>query len=155
MRILAIDLGTRRVGIAISDPDERFALPLEVIARRSDRDLLDQLCSIAVREEAELLLVGEPRRLDGSAGEGVIRARDFASRLAEQSGLAVETIDEALSSDEAARRRSQLAQASGAGSSVDARSRRVRRSVRATSKPLDAIAAQVFLEDFLDRRKRP
>ena len=155
MRILAIDLGTRRVGIAISDPDERFALPLEVIARRSDRDLLDQLCSIAAREEAELLLVGEPRRLDGSAGEAVTRARDFASRLAERSGLAVETIDEALSSDEAARRRSQLAQTSAAGSPVGSRSRRVRRSVRATSKPLDAIAAQVFLEDFLDRRKRP
>src|SRR5262245_31870449 len=135
MRILAIDLGTRRVGIAISDPDERFALPLEVISRRGDRrgdlDLVDLLCSIAVREEAELLVVGEPRRLDGSAGEGVSRARDFASHLAERSGLTVETIDEALSSDEAARRRSQVLETGASGTSRS-RPRRARRSVRAT-----------------------
>lgn len=152
MRILAIDLGTRRVGLAISDPEERFAFPLEIVQRQSDGDLLDRLCSIAAREEAEMLLVGEPRRLDGATNPAVERARDFAARLAAQSGLTVETIDEALTSNEAARRQSE---APAVNRSKAGRARRAPKARRSQLDALDAIAAQVFLEDFLTQRGSP
>ena len=151
MRILAIDLGTRRVGLAISDPEERFALPLEIVARTNDPDLLDRLCSIAAREEAELLLVGEPRRLDGSTGAGVSRARDFATQLAAPVG----------SGGRDDRRSAEFRRSRPAALPLDrddqrrARVGRARRSPRPRRTPLDALAAQVFLEDFLARRGRP
>jgi putative Holliday junction resolvase len=140
MRILAIDLGRRRVGLAVSDPEERFALPLAVLERRDDRTLWNDLRAVAEAEGVEMVVVGEPRRLDGSAGDAAQRSRDFAERVPTMLGLPVALVDEALTSNEAERR---------LGSSTS------RRAAARTKQRLDAVAAQVLLEDFLAQRARP
>lgn len=140
MRILAIDLGRRRVGLAVSDPEERFALPLAVLERRDEGALWEQLRAVTEAEGVEMVVVGEPRRLDGSVGDAAQRSRDFAARVPGMLGLPVTLVDEALTSNEAERR-------------LGPNTRR-RGSAR-TQRRLDAVAAQVLLEDFLAQRGRP
>jgi putative Holliday junction resolvase len=136
MKILAIDLGRRRVGLAVSDLEERYALPLRVIERRDDAQLWRELARVMDEEAIERAVVGEPRRLDGSVGDAALASRDFALRFGERFGVPVELVDEALTSKEAERRL-------GAD-----RSRRAADKARGR---LDAVAAQVLLEDYLSR----
>lgn len=140
MRVLGIDFGERRIGVAISDPEGRLAVPLATLERRSDRAAADELAELVRRERAEALVVGEPRNLDGSRGEAARRARRFAERLARATGLPCEMVDEALTSVEA---ESRLAAAGGSGRR---RSRRLREAGR-----VDQVAAQILLQDALDR----
>lgn len=131
MRILAIDLGEKRVGLAICDPQERLAVPLRTIARSGRAKLGLELARIASQEGAEILLVGEPRRLDGTLGEAANSARRLGKELSAACKLPVEFADEALTSHEA---RARLRQTPGRGE-------------------IDAVAAQVLLEDYLARRR--
>lgn len=139
MRILAIDLGARRVGLAVSDPEERFALPLSVLDRRDDRTLWAELRAVAEAEGVEMVVVGEPLRLDGSAGDAARRSREFADRVPAMLGLPVALVDEALTSNEAERR---------LGSNP------ARRPTPQVRRRLDAVAAQVLLEDYLALKGR-
>jgi putative Holliday junction resolvase len=136
MRALGIDFGERRIGVAISDPEGSYALPKTVLERRSDRQAIDELAALARAESIELLVVGEPRRpADGAATAQGERARRFGRRLAAAAGLPVEFVDEALTSHAAAER---IATAGGRG----------RRPPM-----LDAVAAQLLLQEALDRRR--
>ena len=81
MRYLGIDFGERRIGLAISDDDERLAVPVEVVTRSSDAQAIDAVLAIAGREGAQAIVVGEPLRLDGSEGDAARRARGFAAKL--------------------------------------------------------------------------
>ena len=135
MRSLGIDFGTKRIGLAISDPEGRTAVPLTTLERRDNRSALREIAAIARREEVERLVVGEPVGLDGSRGEAAERARRFGERLAELTGLPVEMVNESLTSVEAAER----LRAAG----VDPRRNPGR---------LDAVAAQILLQEVLDRR---
>lgn len=138
MRALGIDFGERRIGLAISDPAGSYALPWKVLERTSDGAAIDTIAALAAEEGIELLVIGEPRRpADGTAGAAAERARGFGAKLARRTGLAVEWVDEALTSRSAATR---LAEG-GAG-------RRARRE------RLDAVAAQILLQEALDRRAR-
>ncbi len=136
MRFLAVDLGEKRVGIAISDPDGAVATPLAALARSNDRALLDALADLVRTESVERLVVGEPRRLDGSRGDAARRAQSFARKLEARCGLPVELIDEALTSVAAIER----LRAAG----VDPRRHPER---------IDAVAAQIILEDALARQR--
>ena len=136
MRALGIDFGERRIGVAISDPEGAYALPSETLARTDDASALAAIAAIARREEVGWIVVGEPLRSDGSAGPAAVRARRFAARLAALSGLQVETIDETLTSRAADER---LREAG-----VPPARRRERR---------DALAAQLLLQEALDRRR--
>lgn len=136
MRALGIDFGERRIGIAISDPEGSYALPRETLARSDDRSALAAIAAIAEREGIAWIVVGEPLRADGSAGPPALRARRFAARLHAASGLPVETIDETLTSREAD---SRLREAG-----LPPAQRRERR---------DALAAQLLLQEALDRRR--
>jgi putative holliday junction resolvase len=98
----------------------------------SDRQAIGELAALARAEGASLLVAGEPRGLDGAAGEAARRARRFAERLARAARLPLVVVDEALTSAEAARR---LAEAG-----VEGRARRGR---------VDAVAAQIVLEEGL------
>jgi putative Holliday junction resolvase len=131
---LGIDFGERRIGVALSDPERRLAVPWGVVERESDRQAIGELAALARAEGATLLVAGEPRRLDGEAGEVARRARGFAERLARAARLPLVVVDEALSSAEAARR---LAEAG-----VEGRAQRGR---------IDAVAAQILLQEALDR----
>jgi len=138
MRALGIDFGERRIGLALSDPEGRFALPHGVLPRASDRDAVAEIARLAAAEGVELLVVGEPRRpADGLAGDAVARVHAFAAKLGRATGLPIEWVDETLTSREAAER---LRAVGG--------SRRARRD------RLDAIAAQILLQEALDRRPR-
>ena len=134
MRSLGIDFGEKRIGLAISDPGGRLAVPLTTLERRNDRSALRQIAEIARREGVERLVLGEPVDLYGNRGPVAERVRRFGERLAELTGLPVEWIDETLTSVEAARRLSQAG--------VD---------VRREPGRIDAMAAQILLQDALDR----
>jgi putative Holliday junction resolvase len=137
MRFLGIDFGEKRIGLAISDPDGRLAVPLSTLERRNDRSALRQIAEIARQEGVERLVLGEPVDLYGRRGAIAERARSFGARLAEMTGLPVEWVDETLTSVEAAGR---LRQAG-----IDARREPGR---------VDAVAAQILLQDALDRDAR-
>lgn len=138
MRALGIDFGERRIGLAISDEAGRLATPLVTLERDNDRRAARRIVAIAREQGVARLVLGEPRNLDGTAGEAAERVRRFGRRIAEASGLELEMVDEALTSVEARRR---LADAG-----VD---------VRRHPERVDQVAAQILLQDALDRRNRP
>jgi putative Holliday junction resolvase len=135
VRSLGIDFGTKRIGLALSDPEGRVAVPLLTVMRRDDRSASREIAAIVRREGVERLVVGEPLGLDGTRGEAAARARRFGERLAELTGLPLEMVNESLTSVEAAER----LRAAG----VDPRRNPER---------LDAVAAQILLQEALDRR---
>jgi putative Holliday junction resolvase len=138
-RVLAVDVGSRRVGLAISDVTGTLARPLETIAVASEADAVDRVArrilELAQEEDGlATIVVGMPGRLDGTASPQTARVTAFIKRLKMRTSLAVETEDERLSSREA---ESRLA---------------VReRDWRERKKKLDAAAAAIILQDYLDR----
>jgi putative Holliday junction resolvase len=136
MRYLGVDFGERHIGLAICDADERVAVPIDTVTRSTDAQAVDAVLAVAGREEVEAIVVGEPRRLDGSEGSAARRAQGFAAKLGAASRLPIVLHDEALTSHEAAARLRE------AGTP-----RRRRRDA------IHAVAAQILLQDWLDRRR--
>jgi putative holliday junction resolvase len=104
-RLLAIDLGEVRIGLALSDPTQTIASPAETlqVPRNQDGPTLDALVNAVERHEASGIVIGEPRQLDGSTGGPAKRSRWFAERLRERTGLPVLLWDERFSTTEAER----------------------------------------------------
>ena len=132
---LAIDYGQKRVGVAVSDEAGRLAMPLCTVVRKSHRGLIEDLSRLIQREAAKGLVVGEPRRLDGSLGDAAKQARRFASALARATQLPYVLVNEALTSRAAEER----LHAAGV-------------NPRRHPERIDQVAAQIILEEFLDRR---
>jgi putative holliday junction resolvase len=132
MRVLALDSGERRVGVAVSDPNGRIAVPVGVYLRQGKADG-SELAAIAKREGADLIVIGLPLMLDGGEGPQSVLARRFGDIIATESSVPVVFWDERYSTKEATR----LAIESGLS--------RRRRKTR-----LDANAAAVMLQDYLD-----
>lgn len=132
-RILGIDFGEKRIGLAVSDSAGRFAVPLETLRRTSDGQAIRQIIATALQREVECLVIGEPLNLDGSRGPASARASSFAHKLAAESGLPVEMTDETLTSVEAQER---LREAG-----IDPRRH---------PEKVDAIAAQILLQQYLN-----
>ncbi len=135
MRVLALDIGERRIGVAISDAGGTIALTVGVIPRRSRRQTFADIQALVDAHQAERIVVGLPLRMDGAEGEAAAGARMFAERLREVVPLPVELQDERLSTAEAER-------VMIAGD--------VRRSRRRAAR--DAVAAAIFLQTYLDRQ---
>ena len=133
MRALGIDFGERRIGLAISDPEGRLAVPLTTLERRTDRSAVREIAEIARREGVGRLVLGEPVGLDGQRGEAAERVRRFGNRLAGITGLPVRLVNESLTTVEAQER----LRAAG----VDPRRQPER---------IDAVAAQILLQEALD-----
>jgi len=136
MTIAALDLGTKRIGLAVSDHGETSALPLGTIERRVVRWDLEQVAARLAGREVTRVVVGLPLNMDGSEGPAARQARAFAARLGTELGVAVEMFDERLTSVEAEER---LARA-------DVGRRRRKQAV-------DAVAAAVILEGWLAARR--
>lgn len=136
MRLLGIDAGTRRVGVALSDPTGTIAQGLSVIPRRSWEQVLGAIADLARIHQVEGIVVGLPLRLEGGEGEAAAEARRFAARLARVVEVPVVLEDERLSTAEADRRM------------VEAGVRRDDRRARR-----DAVAAALILQKALDRRR--
>lgn len=132
-RLIGLDVGERRIGVAVSDEKHVVALPECVIERRSVDEDVRELTEIARAKEAGLFVVGLPLRLDGTHGVEAEGVAEFARRLAERSGVPVEMSDERLSTKEAERHLIQ----SGVR-------RKRRRQV------VDKMAAQIILQSYID-----
>ena len=133
MRILALDHGTRRVGVAVSDELQMIAQPLEYIAPEPFADFLARLKEILHEKEISLILVGLPRNMDGSYGPAAEKAREFVNMLKEAVAIPIRTWDERLTSTQANR----LLVEGG-----------VRRDKR--KEKVDAMAAAILLQSYLD-----
>lgn len=136
MRALGLDLGQRRVGVAVSDRTGTVASPLMVL-QRSGSVAQDhrRIAALVIEEEAEIVVIGMPLSLSGAAGRAAQAARREADALASVISVPVTTVDERLSTVTAER---SLREAGVTGPK--------RRQV------VDKVAAAVFLQAWLDRR---
>jgi len=133
MRILALDHGTRRIGVALSDEMKMIASPLEYIPAEPFADFLKRLKEIITVKEVELLLVGMPRNMDGSYGPAALKVREFVEVLKEAVTIPIKTLDERLTTVQAQRF---LIQGN------------VRRGQR--KEKVDKTAAAILLQSYLD-----
>ncbi|MFL5767767.1 MAG: Holliday junction resolvase RuvX [Actinomycetota bacterium] len=134
-RVLALDLGDVRIGVTISDPERRLAVPLGVVRTGAPADL-KAIRSIVQENEVALVVVGDPMLLSGERGARSRKADEFASALRAVLQVPVELHDERLSTVEAER----------ALRSTGATGRETRRSV-------DRSAAAVILQSWLDAHR--
>jgi putative holliday junction resolvase len=136
VRVIALDLGSRRIGVAVSDSTGTVASPLTVLARsRSRRHDYERIAAVVRDEEAELVVIGLPISLSGNEGPAARAARIEANALATLVDVPIETFDERLTTVTAERA---LTEAGVRGPA--------RRQV------VDKVAAAVILQAFLDRR---
>lgn len=154
MRILALDVGERRIGLAISDPDGRVAVPIETLERRGEDADLRVLADVVEREGVQLVLVGLPLSLDGSMGRQAQLTQRFARRVAEAVSRPLEMWDERLSSV-AAERALMPPGASGRQERRRPRAGERRRPPRRREGAQDALAAAIILQSYLDSRRQP
>jgi putative holliday junction resolvase len=136
-RVMGVDVGTVRVGLALSDPTGTLASPLETLKRAKDGSDLDRLVALVVEHEVTEVVVGEPVHLSGASGASAADAGAYAQALADRiPDVPVQLIDERLSTVTAA---SHLRDGG-----IDSRKQR---SV------IDQAAAVVILQQFLDGRR--
>jgi putative holliday junction resolvase len=132
-RVLALDLGKRRIGLALSDPLGITAQGLPTLERTRIRDDLDALDRLARDHEVTLILMGQPLHMNGAEGRQAEYARDFADRLAARTGIEIKFWDERLTTVEAQR----VLRESGV--SIEKRARAV-----------DRLSAVILLSSYLD-----
>jgi putative Holliday junction resolvase len=146
-RILGIDLGSRRIGLAVADAGIDIARPLQTVNRaasvEADAVVVGRICR---EQDATELVVGLPVEASGIEGEMAAAAREWAGRIGPLLGLPVTLRDERLSSFEAERRLGRMPR----GRSGGAPSRTQRNAFRAR---IDREAASVILQDELDARR--
>jgi putative Holliday junction resolvase len=133
MKILAIDYGSKRIGIAVSDELKMIAQPLEYIPAEPFAGFLKRLRELLQQSEVELVLVGMPRNMDGTYGPAALKTRDFVDALKSAFSVPIKTWDERLTSAQANR----LLIAGG-----------VRRQQR--KEKVDKTAAAILLQSYLD-----
>jgi len=138
-RVLGLDVGERRIGVAISDPERRLAVPFRIVERREDASDVQTIVDLARDEKVEALVIGHPITLKGTVGPQARQVEAFAERLAEASGLPLELWDERLTSVQAER------------APPGPRTRRGARAARRA--PADDVAAAILLQSYLDRRR--
>lgn len=131
-----MDPGTKRVGLAVSDPTGTIAQALATIPAEPRPTLAARVAGIAREQEAGAIIVGLPRRLDGSFGPESKAARELAGEVRRAAGLPVELVDERLTT--AAAERSMIEGG-------------VRREKRRAS--IDRVAATLLLQSHLDRKR--
>jgi putative Holliday junction resolvase len=137
MRILGIDYGEKRVGLAISSPVVSIAQGLPTIERVDGRDYLEELADIIKEKEVDEIVVGLPKNMNGSIGEKAEEVLGFVETLKSKFNLPVHTVDERLTTVRAHKAMT------GAKMSKKGKKKRV-----------DMIAAQFILQAYLDQNSR-
>jgi putative Holliday junction resolvase len=132
MAIAALDLGRRRIGVAVTDAAAIGSHPLGIVERRALKADLEAIAAMLRDRRVEVIVVGLPLNMDGSEGPAARGARKFAASVAEALGVSVELFDERLTSFEARERLSEMP---------------ARKGARKTG--LDALAAVVILEGWM------
>src|SRR5437016_4890880 len=133
MRILALDHGTKRIGVAVSDPMKIIAQPLEFIASEPFAAFLERLKVLILEKEVELILIGMPRNMDGSYGPAALKVQEFVGALKEAVAVPIKLWDERLTSAQANR------------FLIAAQVRRSKRKEK-----VDQTAAAILLQSYLD-----
>ncbi len=136
MKIMAVDLGLKRTGIAVCDKRELLASPVGTIEEWHLDRLAERVASLAAEQGAERIVVGHPRNMDGSQGESARRAADFARKLGELTGLETVLWDERMTT----------VTAIGYLNEADVRGKKRKQVV-------DTVAATIILENYLDSRR--
>jgi putative Holliday junction resolvase len=140
MRVLALDVGERRVGVAISDPTRTIARPLQTIERGSRQEDAAVIAALVDEQCVATVVVGQPLSLNGSAGPQARRVGRYRQFLEERLDVPVVLWDERFSTvraDEILR---------------ETRKEKAKRRARADGE-IDAIAAAVILQGYLDSRQ--
>jgi putative holliday junction resolvase len=133
MRILAIDHGEKRMGIAVSDELRTIAQPLDFIPAHPFEQFLDRLLAIIREKEVDLVLVGMPRNMNGTYGPAALKVKTFVAVLQKAIPVPIRTWDERLTSVQANRLL------------IEAEVRRDKRKTK-----VDQVAAAILLQSFLD-----
>jgi putative Holliday junction resolvase len=133
MRILALDHGTKRIGVAVSDETKTIAQPLEYIPAEPFPDFLARLKELLAEKEIGLILIGMPRNMDGSYGPAAQKVEAFIAAIKPEAAVPIKTWDERLTSAMANR---VLLQGN------------VRRNQR--KEKVDKMAAAILLQSYLD-----
>jgi putative Holliday junction resolvase len=134
-RVLALDVGKRRIGLAISDGLGLTAQGLATLERTTIREDLTRLAELTAEREVELFLIGDPLHMSGDQSRQAQYIRDFATRLTERTGVPVKFWDERLTTVQAHR----VLRESGI-------------SIEKRAKAIDRLAAVILLESYLDSR---
>jgi putative Holliday junction resolvase len=137
MRVLALDVGERRIGVAVSDPTGTIARPLQALERGSREEDFSAIAALIDEYSAQAVIVGRPLSLDGTAGPQARRVARYAEALAGQLEVPVIAWDERFSTataDEILR---------------ETRGEKAKRRARSSGE-IDAIAAAVILQSYLD-----
>ena len=133
MRILALDHGTKRIGIAISDELKMIAQPLEFVPALPFADVLERLKELIREKEVELILVGLPRNMNGSYGPAALKVQEFVAVLKDAIAIPIKLWDERLTSAQANR------------FLIEGNVRRDKRKEK-----VDKTAAAILLQSYLD-----
>lgn len=131
MRYLALDLGDRRIGVAVSDTLGMLARPLEIFERRSRKEDAVHLRELVTQLGVDHVVVGLPLNMDGTEGSQAAWVRDYTGALAETLPVPIVLWDERLSTEEAR----DILRAQGRNPDAE---------------PVDAVAAAVILQSYLD-----
>lgn len=140
-RLMGVDYGSRRAGVAMSDPTGTLASPHSHIEHRGLADLVERLADLARREGATGVVIGDPRHMTGAASAGSQAVAELAVALAARLGLPVWLWDERLSTVTAESKLREAGSPSGRRGRPQGRERRQR---------LDRVAAALILQGFLD-----
>lgn len=135
MVILSVDLGKARTGLAICDKSEMLATPLAQINEKNTEHLLDKVANVALARQAEMIIVGLPKNMDGTEGDSAKSARDFAAKLKEKTKLLVRMQDER-------------------GTTITAHKYLNATNTRGKKRKnvVDSVAATIILQNFLDSK---
>lgn len=136
MRIMSVDYGDSRTGIAVCDKSEMLASPLTVITEYNFERCAERVAELAKKEKAELIVVGYPKNMNNTIGERAEKCAEFARLVSEQSGIPTELWDE----------RSTTVTAHNYLNETNVRGKK-RKAV------VDAVAATIILETYLAFRK--
>ena len=137
MKILGVDYGDTRTGIAVCDKNEILASPLVTIEEKYEPKLIEKILAITAQEKIELIVLGKPVNMDGSEGFRAQKCTEFAQKLALSSGIKVELIDERMTTMIAAK-------------SLNFTNTRGKKRKNV----IDAVSAQIILQDYIDARKK-
>jgi putative holliday junction resolvase len=138
MRILGIDFGDRRIGVAMCDPEQILASPVITIIRDDDEQAIGEIKSIIDKNKIGLIVMGIPYSLSGNESTQTARTRDFAGKLESATGLQVAFQDERLSSWEAQRLISSTGQ---------------KKDKNRPKGALDSAVAAMLLQSYIDMHK--
>jgi len=147
VRILALDYGRARIGMAIADAQTALAQPLGTLDRINRNEDMRRLRALVREQGVRQIVVGLPLRLDGTRGDMAEEAARFGQRLHKQLGLPVEMVDERLTSWEAERLLEEQQ-----GRTIHAASGKKRKKENERM-GVDAMAAALILKEYLDRQQ--